>query len=70
MGLYTHAMGGINIDDVHDTLSLPRDEFDVIAGLAIGRLGEASTLPEDLQAREKPNDRKPLAEVAKLWKAS
>ncbi len=70
MGLYTHAMGGILIEDVHDKLSLPRDEFDVVAGLVVGRLGESSELPEDLQSREEPSGRKPLSEIAMRWSAS
>lgn len=67
MGLFTHAMGGINIDEVHDRLELPRDEFDVLAGLAIGKIGDASTLSEELQARETPSDRKPLSEITRRW---
>lgn len=70
MGLYTHAMGGIDIEGVHEKLNLPQDEFDVIAGVAIGRLGDVSKLPEDLQDREKPNDRKPLGEIVQRWSAS
>lgn len=70
MGLFTHAMGGIEIDEIHEKLNLPPDKFDVIAAIAIGHRGELSTLPEDLQGRESPNSRKPLAEVAKKWSAS
>lgn len=67
MGLFTHAMGGIQIDDIHDKLNLPRDQFDVIIGIAVGYCGDASGLAEDLQEREKPNSRKPLEEVAMRW---
>ncbi len=70
MGLSTHCMGGILVDDVHDKLNLPKDKFDVIAGLAIGRRGDVSGLPDDLQAREMPNDRKSLGEVAVRWSNS
>jgi nitroreductase len=70
MGLFTHAMSGILVDEVHDKLDLPRDEFDVLAGLAIGRMGDASNLAEELQAREQPNDRKPLSEISRRWSAS
>ncbi len=70
MGLFTHAMGGIEIDDIHEKLDISRDEFDVIAGLAIGRRTEdLSELAEDLQQRESPNSRKPLSEVAQKWSA-
>jgi len=67
MGLSAHAMGGIQIDEIHEALQLPRDEYDVIIGIAIGRIGDVSQLPEDLQQRERPSDRKPLSEVASLW---
>lgn len=67
MGMFTHAMGGIEIDQVHEKLNLPSDKYDVIAAIAIGRRGDPSGLAEDLQGREKPNDRKPLSEVAKKW---
>ncbi len=67
MGLHTHPMGGIQIDDIHEKLDLPREEFDVIAGIAVGHHGDMSHLAEDLQEREKPSGRKPLAEVAVRW---
>jgi hypothetical protein len=35
-----------------------------MAAIAVGRLGDASELPEDLRAMEAPNSRKPHAEVA------
>lgn len=70
MGLYTHAMAGILVDEVHEKLGLSKHEYDVIAGVAVGRRGDPSGLEEDLQAREKPSDRKPLSEVAKRWSVS
>lgn len=70
MGMFTHAMGGIEIDQVHEKLNLPPDRYDVIVAIAIGRRGDPSGLAEDLQGREKPNDRKPLSEVAKKWVTS
>jgi hypothetical protein len=36
----------------------------VEAAAAIGRIAEKETLPEDLREREKPNDRKPLSDIA------
>ena len=35
----------------------------VEAAVALGKMGDKSTLPEGLQARESPNGRKPLAET-------
>ena len=70
MGLHTHAMGGILVDEIHEQLGISRDEYDVIAGIAVGRRGDPSQLSEDLQERERPSDRKPLSEVARRWSAS
>lgn len=70
MGLYTHAMAGILVDEVHEKLGLDPEEFDVVAGLAIGHRGDPADLPEDLQERERQSDRKPLSEVAMRWKAA
>lgn len=70
MGLHTHAMGGIMIDDVHEQLGLSPEKYDVIVAIAVGKRGDPSSLAEDLQAREKPNDRKPLGEIAIHWKSN
>ena len=43
-------------------LEIP-DNFDVIAMIAIGRKGPKENFPPQLQERENPNDRKPLAEI-------
>ena len=67
MGLFAHAVGGIEIDDVYRQLGISRDDFDVMVGIAIGRGGDPSKLPEDLQLKETPNGRKPLSDVAKRW---
>jgi nitroreductase len=68
MGLVTHAMGGIVLDQAHEKLGLSPAEYDVICAIAVGRAGDKSLLPEDLAQREKPSSRKPLAEVARPWK--
>ena len=65
LGLYAHAMAGIHRDQVYDALNVPRSEYEVMAGLAIGYYGDPATLPPALREREKPNERKPLAEVAR-----
>jgi nitroreductase len=64
LGLYTHGMGGIHADRVYEALGVPRDDYEVMCGIAIGRIGDPSILPADLAGIEKPNSRKPLAEVA------
>ncbi len=63
LGLYTHAMAGFNADSVYDLLKVPREKFDIWAAIAIGWMGDPVDLPEDFQKRERPSQRKPLAEV-------
>jgi len=63
LGLYTHAMAGIHHDKAYETLDVPKDDYQVICGLAIGYMGDSGGLPDPLKAREAPNDRKPLKEV-------
>ncbi len=64
LGLYAHAMAGFNLDKAYETLGVARDEFLIMAAIAVGRSGDASELPDDLRAMEAPNSRKPHAEVA------
>lgn len=62
-GWSAHGMIGIDLAKSAEVLRVPRG-FRVEAAFAIGRRGEPSGLPEALQAIEKPNDRRPLAESA------
>ncbi|HWR92427.1 MAG TPA: nitroreductase family protein, partial [Desulfobacterales bacterium] len=62
LGLYAHAMAGFNLDRAYETLGVSREEFHIMAAVAVGRLGDAGTLPDDLRAMETPNSRKPHAE--------
>lgn len=64
LGLYAHAMAGFSQEKAYAALGVDPAEYHVMAAVAVGRLGEAAGLPEDLQAMESPNDRKPHAEVA------
>lgn len=60
MGLVAHGMAGIDFDKVRVELQLP-DNLTVEAAVAIGYQGNAATLPEELQQREGPSQRQPLA---------
>jgi nitroreductase len=62
-GWHTHGIGGFDPDAVRKALKVPND-FDLQAVVAIGKRGDKASLPEDLQAREAPNTRRPLAELA------
>ncbi|MFH1706901.1 MAG: nitroreductase family protein [Planctomycetota bacterium] len=69
MGLYAHAMAGFDRPAAQALLGLKDEEYEVMAAIAVGRKGEAAALPEDMRAMESPNDRKPLAETAREFKA-
>jgi nitroreductase len=57
---HAHGMAGLHWDKVNEVLNVP-EHHHVQAGIAIGRLAPASTLPEALQAREQPSPRNPLS---------
>jgi nitroreductase len=58
-GLVVHGMEGFDYERARATLAVP-DEYKVLAMVAVGRPGPTDALPEKLQARETPNDRRPL----------
>ncbi len=66
LGLYTHGMAGIKKDEVYDAFEIDRDEQTVIAGFALGVRAPVEALPEALQEREIPSQRKPLTDI---WRA-
>lgn len=63
MGWYAHGMVGFDMARAFTELNVPKG-YRVEAAYAVGKLGDKSSLPEALQAREQPNDRKPLTELA------
>ena len=65
LGVYAHAMAGFNIEKPYEVLGISKDEYHVMAAIAVGRKDEkVDELPEDLHAMESPNTRKPTSEVA------
>lgn len=62
-GLYTHGMTGVDFDKAKAELGVP-DDFRLEAAIAVGRVGDPSTLPEGLRAREQPSGRKSVQEFA------
>lgn len=63
MGWYVHGMVGFDRERTFAELHVPMG-YRVEAAYAVGQLGDKSSLPEALQAREAPNGRHPLAEIA------
>jgi nitroreductase len=61
-GLVTHAMGGFDADKARASLGILED-YEAHAVIAIGYQGDEEALPENLREREKPSDRKPVAQM-------
>jgi len=62
LGLSTRAMGGIHHEQTYEALGVPQDQFDSVAGIAIGYPADRSSLPSDLHDKEQPNTRKSTRE--------
>ena len=56
-GLVVHGMEGFDYDGARKELRIP-DEFQVEAMAVVGKPGSKESLPEKLQARESPSDRR------------
>jgi len=60
-GLVVHGMEGFDYERARKDLQIP-DEFQVEAMAVVGRPGPRELLPEKLQTRESPNDRRKVSE--------
>jgi nitroreductase len=63
LGLHAHGMVGFDFDRARTELGVP-DRYRIEAAVAIGKRGDPAILDEGLRAREMPNDRKPIEEIA------
>lgn len=60
MGIYTHQMGGFDVEKTRTTYGIP-DEFDPVAAIGCGYPGDPKSLPDDLARREmEPSPRKAM----------
>lgn len=60
LGLWVHQMAGFSADRVRAQFAIPENYAPIVA-IAIGKLGDAEALPENLRERETaPRARKPL----------
>jgi nitroreductase len=62
IGLIAHGMGGFDYEKAKSELGIPAD-YSVEMMIAVGKKGKVEDLPEALQKREAPSDRKPLSEI-------
>jgi len=60
-GFVVHGMEGFDYDRARTELKIP-DGFRVEAMAAVGKPGPKETLPEKLQSKESPNDRRKLSD--------
>lgn len=60
--IVTHGMEGFDYEGLKKALNIP-DSFKVEAMIAIGKLGNKESLPENLREKEKPSLRKPLKDI-------
>ena len=63
MNLVAHGMSGFDYVMAKEKLGVP-DDYAVEMMIAVGKHGKIEDLPEAIRAGEKPNDRKPLEEIA------
>ncbi len=63
LGYHAHGMTGVDFERARTELRVP-DRYRIEAAVAVGRIGDASALPESLQAREHPSDRHPIEHFA------
>jgi nitroreductase len=63
LGLQAHAMVGVDFPRAREALAVP-ERYRLEAAIAVGRPADKSILPDALQAREQPSDRKPIGEFA------
>lgn len=61
-GYLTHAMGGFRKGEALKQLNIPED-YELITIVALGVYGNKENLPEELQLKDIPNERKPLEEL-------
>jgi nitroreductase len=62
LDIVVHGMEGFDYLKARKELQIP-DVYEIQAMFAIGKIGQISGLPENLQAKEAPSQRKPLDEI-------
>jgi len=62
-GFFAHGMAGFVADTLAPAINLPPNHV-IHAVVAVGRQGDAATLPAELSAREVPSSRLPLSQTS------
>ncbi|MDX7950956.1 nitroreductase family protein [Lichenihabitans sp. Uapishka_5] len=63
LGYHSHGMVGLDMERAFAELNVPVGHR-VEAAFAVGRIGERSSLPDALQAREQPSNRNAISSIA------
>ena len=64
-GLITHGMGGFKRKKTREVLNISED-YEIIAVIAVGKMGNKNELEEEFKKEEFPNTRRPVSESAWL----
>jgi len=64
-GFITHGMGGFRRKKTRETLNISED-YEIIAVIAVGKMGNKENLEDEFKKEESPNTRRPLEDSA--WK--
>lgn len=67
LGYHTHGMTGLKFGEAEAALGIPSDHRLEVA-FVIGKIAGKEVLPDFLQDREVPSDRKPVREIARAGK--
>lgn len=63
LGYHARGMAGVDYERARAVLRVP-ERFHIEIAVAVGRRGEAASLPAPLQAQEAPTPRRPISELA------
>lgn len=64
LGLYAHAMAGFDEKKSYAVLGVSEAQYEVMAAIAVGKIGDPFQLSEDFRSKEFPNSRKPPVEIS------
>jgi nitroreductase len=62
LGLYAHAMAGFDTQRAYTELGVDPEQYEALAAVAIGAIGDPAELPESYRAREAPSGRNPQSQ--------